>query len=75
MDTNTLVAQLVAGFDALQEEYQKLHAHQATVERKLATARDQVRYYICYDSEIPCKYHAYLFPTFMMIYKQLALDL
>ncbi|WPH00405.1 Hypothetical protein R9X50_00323200 [Acrodontium crateriforme] len=41
MDTNTLVAQLVAGFDALQGEYQKLHAHQATVERKLATARDQ----------------------------------
>lgn len=36
------VRQLAAGFDALQEEYRKLHGHHQTLERKLATAREQV---------------------------------
>ncbi|EME45677.1 hypothetical protein DOTSEDRAFT_71392 [Dothistroma septosporum NZE10] len=38
---DSLVKQLTAGFDALQDEYQKLHGHNEALERKLATARDQ----------------------------------
>jgi hypothetical protein len=42
-NTEDLVSQLVAGFDALQDEYKKLFEQQQTLERKLATAREQVR--------------------------------
>ena len=41
--TDQLVQQLAAGFDTLQEEYQKLFGQQQALERKLATAREQVR--------------------------------
>ncbi|KAK5113285.1 hypothetical protein LTR85_010902 [Meristemomyces frigidus] len=40
-DTNKLVQQLAAGFEALQEEYQKLFGQHQSLERKLATAREQ----------------------------------
>jgi hypothetical protein len=42
-DTDTLVRQLAAGFEALQDEYEKLFERHGALERKLATARDQVR--------------------------------
>ena len=41
--TEAMVEQLAAGFDALQEEYLKLHGQHQALERKLATAREQVR--------------------------------
>jgi cell division septum initiation protein DivIVA len=37
-----LVRQLSTGFETLQEEYQKLFGRHEALERKLATARDQV---------------------------------
>jgi hypothetical protein len=37
-----LVEQLAAGFQALQEEYQTLFGHHESLQRKLATAREQV---------------------------------
>lgn len=40
--TDTLVAQLAAGFETLQDEYQKLFGQHQALERKLATAREQV---------------------------------
>lgn len=40
-----LVKQLTADFDALQDEYQKLHGQHEALEMKLATAREQVRQY------------------------------
>ncbi len=43
METSQLVEQLAAGFEALQEEYQKLFGQHQSLERKLATAREQVR--------------------------------
>ena len=42
MDTSQLVDQLAAGFETLQEEYQKLFGQHQSLERKLATAREQV---------------------------------
>lgn len=41
-DADMLVQQLAAGFEALQDEYQKLFERHGALERKLATARDQV---------------------------------
>jgi hypothetical protein len=41
-DTARLVEQLTAGFAVLQEEYQKLFGQHQSLERKLATAREQV---------------------------------
>ena len=41
-ETDKLVKQLAAGFEALQDEYQKLHGQHQAMERKLATARQQV---------------------------------
>lgn len=41
-EADKLVQQLSAGFDTLQAEYQKLFGQQQALERKLATARDQV---------------------------------
>ncbi|KAK0335910.1 hypothetical protein LTR91_016212 [Friedmanniomyces endolithicus] len=41
METSQLVEQLAAGFEALQEEYQKLFGQHQSLERKLATAREQ----------------------------------
>jgi len=38
----TAVQQLVLGFETLQEEYKKLHGQHQALERKLATAREQV---------------------------------
>ena len=40
---DTLVRQLAAGLETLQEEYQKLFGQHQVLERKLATAREQVR--------------------------------
>ena len=37
-----LVKELSTGFETLQEEYQKLFGRHQALERKLATARDQV---------------------------------
>lgn len=48
MDTaemDKLIRQLAAGFEALQEEYQKLFGSHVALERKLATAREQVSRY------------------------------
>lgn len=42
-EADGLVQQLAAGFETLQDEYQKLHEQHQALERKLATARDQVR--------------------------------
>lgn len=42
MDSDELVQQLAAGFEALQDEYQKLYGQHQSLERKLATAREQV---------------------------------
>lgn len=47
-ETNTLVQQLAVGFETLQDEYQKLHVQHQALERKLATARDQVSETISY---------------------------
>lgn len=41
-EAEKLVQQLSAGFDTLQSEYQKLFGQHQALERKLATARDQV---------------------------------
>lgn len=41
-ETDELVKQLSVGFEALQDEYQKLHNQHQALERKLATAREQV---------------------------------
>jgi hypothetical protein len=38
-----MVRQLITGFETLQDEYGKLHSQHQALERKLATARDQVR--------------------------------
>lgn len=38
-----LVEQLATGFETLQDEYQKLFGRHQALERKLATAREQVR--------------------------------
>ncbi|KAK5136091.1 hypothetical protein LTR08_004141 [Meristemomyces frigidus] len=40
-ETDKLVQQLATGFEALQEEYQKLFGQHQSLERKLATAREQ----------------------------------
>lgn len=42
VEVNTLVKQLATGFETLQEEYQKLFGQYQGLERKLATAREQV---------------------------------
>jgi phage shock protein A len=41
-EAEKLVKQLSTGFETLQEEYQKLFGRHEALERKLATARDQV---------------------------------
>lgn len=41
-EADQLVRQLSTGFETLQEEYQKLFGRHEALERKLATARDQV---------------------------------
>lgn len=45
-----LIRQLMSGFDALQEDYQKLFSQHDALERKLQTARDQV----CLHSHTAC---------------------
>ena len=47
-DADGLVEQLAAGFEALQGEYQKLYGQHQALERKLATAREQVSAHIIY---------------------------
>lgn len=42
-EVDKLVRQLALGFETLQDEYQKLHGQHEALERKLATAREQVR--------------------------------
>ena len=42
-EVDRLVQQLATGFETLQDEYQKLYDQQQALERKLATAREQVR--------------------------------
>ena len=44
-EVDGLVRQLASGFEALQEEYQKLFGQYQCLERKLATAREQVSGY------------------------------
>ena len=39
---DALVQQLSTGFEALQEEYQKLYGRHQSLEKKLANAREQV---------------------------------
>lgn len=41
-EAEKLVKQLTAGFETLQDEYQKLFGRHHVLERKLATAREQV---------------------------------
>ena len=41
-ETDELVQQLATGFETLQDEYQKLFMQHEALERKLATAREQV---------------------------------
>lgn len=41
-DTYQLVEQLTAGFEALQEEYKQLFVQHHVLDKKLATAREQV---------------------------------
>lgn len=41
-EVDKLVRQLALGFETLQDEYQKLHGQHEALERKLATAREQV---------------------------------
>jgi cell division septum initiation protein DivIVA len=41
-EADKLVKQLATGFETLQDEYQKLFGRHEALERKLATARDQV---------------------------------
>lgn len=43
VDSLVLVQELSAGFGALQDEYEKLYTQHQLLERKLATAREQVR--------------------------------
>ena len=66
-EVNNLVKQLAAGFETLQEEYQKLYEQHQALERKLATAREQV----CAE-----KFY-YINPlyTYSLMKHQLALDL
>ena len=44
-DADKLVKQLAAGFEALQHEYMKLCGQHQSLERKLATAREQVSHF------------------------------
>ncbi|KAF2860070.1 hypothetical protein K470DRAFT_79176 [Piedraia hortae CBS 480.64] len=44
-----LISQLSSGFDALQAAYRILFSHTKGLERKLATAREQVRTASLYD--------------------------
>lgn len=46
LEVDRLIEQLSAGFDALQHEYQKLFGSHSILERKLATAREQVCTYM-----------------------------
>lgn len=41
-EADRLVKQLATGFETLQDEYQKLFGRHQALERKLATAREQV---------------------------------
>jgi phage shock protein A len=41
-EADKLVKQLSTGFETLQEEYQKLFGQHEALERRLATAKDQV---------------------------------
>ena len=41
-EVDMLVKQLTSGFEVLQDEYQKLFGQYQSLERKLATAREQV---------------------------------
>jgi hypothetical protein len=41
-EVDGMVQQLAAGFDALREQYEKLHCQHELLERKLANAREQV---------------------------------
>lgn len=45
VDADRAVQQLVTGFETLQEEYRALHGQHQALERKLATAREQVRHH------------------------------
>lgn len=74
LEVDRLIEQLSAGFDALQHEYQKLFGSHSILERKLATAREQVCTYMelaAASSFFPtCTYLTYL--TMMIT---IALDL
>lgn len=57
-EADKLVKQLSTGFDTLQQEYQKLFGRHEALERKLATARDQVSIGIAtpHTPHTPCIY-------------------
>lgn len=56
-EADKLVKDLSAGFETLQEEYQKLFGRHKALERKLATARDQVsRIQLLHHSPPTCTY-------------------
>lgn len=52
-EADKLVKQLATGFETLQEEYQKLFGRHEALERKLATARDQVRHALQHHHATP----------------------
>jgi len=68
-DADRLVKQLATGFETLQDEYQKLFGRHQALERKLATAREQV--------SLPTRSspHASPIPHHFMMRQPLALDL
>ena len=47
-EVDRLVRQLALGFETLQDEYSKLHGQHEALEKKLATAREQVRHHRTY---------------------------
>ena len=44
-EADKAVQQLITGFETLQEEYKVLHGQHQALQRKLATAREQVRHF------------------------------
>lgn len=60
-EVDKLVQQLSAGFELLETEYLKLHHQHEALERKLATAREQVRY----GDSSSCDAFAFCYPAMM----------
>lgn len=76
LEVDRLIEQLSAGFDALQHEYQKLFGSHSILERKLATAREQV----CVPTwnlllHLPFSLPLPTLPTYLTMMITIALDL